>query len=90
MQQWRAKPLDLKEHDLVSGDLLIVPINNSNVNRKPAALATASAEQVDYPQFFATTISRGRGAGFYSSIWGPLPWFVGYVPPEPYLVFRVK
>lgn len=90
MQQWRAKPLDLAQHGLVPGDVLILPINNTNVSRKPAAPTIASVEQMNYAQFFAITVSRETGAGFYSSKWGPLPWAVGFVPPERYLVFRTK
>ena len=90
MQQWKAKPLDLEQHGLVPGDVLIVPINNTNVSRKPAAPTIASFEQINNAQFFAITMSREIGAGFYSSKWGPLPWEVAPVPPEHYLVFRIK
>jgi 4-amino-4-deoxy-L-arabinose transferase-like glycosyltransferase len=90
MQKWRAKPLDLEQHGLVPGDVLIVPINNTNVSRKPAAPAIASFEQINYAQFFAITMSREIGVGFYSSKWGPLPWTVAPVPPEHYLIFRIK
>jgi 4-amino-4-deoxy-L-arabinose transferase-like glycosyltransferase len=90
MQQWKAKPLDLEQHGLVPGDVLIVPINNTNVSRKPAAPTIASFEQINYAQFFAITMSREIGAGFYSSKWGPLPWEVAPVPPEHYLIFRIK
>jgi hypothetical protein len=90
IQQWRAKPLDLEQHGLVPGDILIVPINNTNISRKPAAPTIASFEQINYAQFFATTMSREIGAGFYSSKWGPLPWEVAPVPPEHYLIFRIK
>jgi hypothetical protein len=90
MQQWKAKPLDLEQHGLVPGDGLIVPINNTNVSRKPTAPTIASFEQINYAQFFAVTMSREIGAGFYSSKWGPLPWEVAPVPPEHYLVFRIK
>jgi 4-amino-4-deoxy-L-arabinose transferase-like glycosyltransferase len=90
MQQWKAKPLDLEQHGLVPGDVLIVPINNTNVSRKPAAPTIASFEQINYAQFFAITMSREIDAGFYSSKWGPLPWEVAPVPPEHYLIFRIK
>jgi 4-amino-4-deoxy-L-arabinose transferase-like glycosyltransferase len=90
MQQWKAKPVDLEQHGLVPGDVLIVPINNTNVSRKPAAPTIASFEQINYAQFFAITMSREIGAGFYSSKWGPLPWEVAPVPPEHYLIFRIK
>ena len=90
MQQWRAKPLDSEQHGLVPGDVLIVPVNNTNVSRKPAAPRIASFEETKYAQFFAISMSREVGAGFYSSRWGPLPWEVAAVPPERYLVFRIK
>ena len=32
---------------------------------------------------------RELGAGFYSSSWGPLPFALGYVPPERYLLLRL-
>lgn len=90
MQQWRAKPLDLEQPALVSGEVLIVPVNNTNVSRKPAASTIASFEETNYAQFFAITMNREVGAGFYSSKWGPLPWEVAAVPPERYLIFRIK
>jgi 4-amino-4-deoxy-L-arabinose transferase-like glycosyltransferase len=90
MQHWRAKPLDLEQHGLVPGDVLIVPVNNTNVSRQPAAPTIASFEETIYAQFFAITMSREVGAGFYSSKWGPLPWEVAAVPPERYLTFRIK
>jgi len=90
IQQWKAKPLDLEQHALDQGDVLIVPTNNTNVSRKPAAPTIASFEQLNYAQFWATTMNREIGAGFYSSKWGPLPWSVGSIPPERYLVVRIK
>ena len=90
MQQWKAKPVEINQPTIASGDVLIVPIENTNVNSKPAAPTVASSEQVNYPQFFAATMNREIGAGFYSSKWGPLPWVVGSVPTEHYLVFRIK
>ena len=90
VQQWKAKPLDLEQQGLVPGDVLIVPINNTNVSRKPAAPTIASFQQINYAQFFAITMSREIGAGFYSSKWGPLPWEVAPVPTEHYLIFRIN
>jgi 4-amino-4-deoxy-L-arabinose transferase-like glycosyltransferase len=90
MQQWKAKALDISEHAIASGDVLIVPINNTNISPMPPLRAMAPAEQVNFLQFFTTTMNREIGAGFYSSIWGPLPWVVTRVPPEPYIIFRIK
>jgi len=89
MEQWRAKPVDQNERGILSGDLLIVPVNNTNISETPPVI-TSRTEQVNFPQFLLATMSLERGAGFYSSRWGPLPWVFARIPPEPYLVFRVK
>ena len=87
MEQWRAKPVDQNERGIVSGDLVIIPVNNTNISL-PAT--PGRPEQVNFPQFLLATMSPETGAGFYSSRWGPLPWVFARIPPEPYLVFRVK
>ena len=90
MQQWNAKPLDAKQGDVVSGDVLIVPINNTNVQRRVPLPAIDRREHINFPQFPATTMSSAIRAGFYSSLWGELPWAAAQVPPEPYLILRIK
>lgn len=90
MQQWRAKPLDAKDRHLVEGDVLIVPLNNTNVGRTSPLPTMGPAEEVNYPQFCAATMNPDIHAGFYASNWGPLPWVVARVPPERYLVFHIK
>jgi hypothetical protein len=34
-------------------------------------------------------MSQPLGAGFYASVWGPLPFAFGEVPPERYLIARL-
>jgi hypothetical protein len=34
-------------------------------------------------------MSRVTGAGFYSSLWGPLPFSIGASPAERYLILEV-
>jgi hypothetical protein len=88
LEQWRAKPVDQSEPGIVSGDLVIIPVNNTNISRTLPA-TTGRTEQVNFPQFLLATMSP-KTAGFYSSVWGPLPWAFARIPPERYLVFRVK
>jgi 4-amino-4-deoxy-L-arabinose transferase-like glycosyltransferase len=90
MQQWNAKPLDAKQGGLVSGDVLIVAINNTNVQRRVPLPAVGRREHMNFPQFPATTMNSAIRAGFYSSIWGELPWAAAPVPPEPYLILHIK
>jgi hypothetical protein len=89
MEQWRAKPVDQNERGIVSGDLIIIPVNNTNISRILPPI-TGRAEQVNFPQFLLATMSLETGAGFYSNRFGPLPWVFTRIPPEPYLVVRVK
>lgn len=90
MEQWKAKPLDRAERGMISGDALIVPLSNSNVSRTPPVPTIGPPEHVNYPQFLLATMSPEMHAGFYSSRWGPLPWVFASIPPEQYLIFRVK
>jgi 4-amino-4-deoxy-L-arabinose transferase-like glycosyltransferase len=90
MEQWGAKPLDRAERGMISGDVLIVPLSNSNVSPTPPGPTTGPSEQVNFPQFLLATMSPEMHAGFYSSRWGPLPWVFGRIPPEQYLTFRIK
>ena len=90
IEQWKAKPLDRAERGTISGDVLIVPLSNSNVSRTPPVPTTGPPEQVNYPQFLLATMSPELHTGFYSSRWGPLPWVFASIPPEQYLIFRVK
>jgi hypothetical protein len=75
---------------MISGDVLIVPLSNSNVSPTPPGPTTGPSEQVNFPQFLLATMSPEMHAGFYSSRWGPLPWAFGHIPPEQYLTFRIK
>ena len=90
MEHWKAKPLDRTQRGIISGDVLIVPLSNSNVSPTPPVPTSGPPEQVDYPQSLLATMSPGIRAGFYSSKWGSLPWVFSRVPPEQYLIFRVK
>ena len=89
MQQWKAKPVDVENVRVLPGDVLVVPFNNTNLYRLRGVIFD-SAEHVDYPQPWLATMSAKAGAGFYSSVHGPLPWIFTDVPPERYEVQRVR
>ena len=89
MEQWKAKPVDVRNAKILHGDVLIIPFNNTNLFRFPGPIL-GFPEQVNYVQPWLTTMNAKAGAGFYSSIYGPLPWALAYVPPERYDVLRVR
>jgi 4-amino-4-deoxy-L-arabinose transferase-like glycosyltransferase len=89
MQTFGALMLDDK-HILRSGDVLIIPSENTNL-LPPDPQAT---EEIDS---FSASISPwiaiwspAVGAGFYASIGGPLPFAFGGGPPDRLFVYILK
>jgi hypothetical protein len=87
MQQWGAEPYVQKDNQARPGELLIMPDNNSNLFEVSHDLVT---QVIELPMHRGVTTSRGgTGAGFYSSVWGPLPFSFGPVPSEGYSFVRL-
>ena len=90
MQQWGAKPWNATRNEVVSGDIIVVPLNGAAVFAMPSE-KIFEPEAADFDTFpFVTTFGRGTGASFYSSVRGPVPWAIDHVPPEKYYVARVR
>lgn len=90
MQEFGWSPVDFKSSPLAAGDIVAVPSNNTNLlpptPEKSKLLDTFTAER------FAVlaTMDQGTGAGFYSSVWGPLPFAFGHAAPEQAMVYELK
>jgi hypothetical protein len=85
-----AKPIDVMHSRLLAGDIMIVPRNNTNLFSFPSKLVTHIAD-IEIPVFpWLATMNLSIEAGFYSTIWGPLPYAVGNVPPELYQVYKIE
>jgi hypothetical protein len=81
-------PLDFRHPSVHVGDLIVKPDGITN----PIELPEGTVELVgdlamDVPDLIGT-MSLARGAGFYSDVWGPLPFAFGRAPPEHYRVYR--
>jgi hypothetical protein len=88
MQLLGARPVEYDKFNFQAGDLVVTPENTtSTFPIAPQFVAAQQILQID-PHAHATTM--GLGAGFYSSVWGPLPFSFGRVPSEPYLVVRLQ
>jgi len=88
MQQLGARPVEYDKFAFQTGDLLVTPENStSTFPIAPQFVASQQILQID-PHAYAATMALG--AGFYSSVWGPLPFSFGRVPSEPYLVVHLK
>lgn len=88
MQLFGARPVEYDKFAFQTGDLVVIPENTtSTFPIAPQFVATQQILQFD-PHAHAATMALG--AGFYSSVWGPLPFSFGRVPSEPYLVVGLQ
>jgi len=72
------------------GDLLAVPLNNTNTFPvDPYKLSLIERIELQ-PVPWLATVKREAGAGFYSDRYGPLPFAFNEIAPEKYYVFVVS
>ena len=90
MESFGAKPLDLHDPELEPGDLLVVPLNNSNVKKLNRDDLHLVVKREFIPCRWLGTIQLHMGAGFYSDRWGPLPFVFAPMRSEDYLLFLVE
>lgn len=89
IERSEAKPLNMDDPKARAGDYLVLPHSNVNLKPVPASEIIGKEEFELNPEAWASTIDPWHRAGFYSSYWGPLPYFVGKPPTERYTVVRL-
>jgi 4-amino-4-deoxy-L-arabinose transferase-like glycosyltransferase len=90
MQKFGFNPLDADNYEPESGSLVVIPQNNTNTfGVDPQVIAARKVFQFEM-KAGAATMQRPMGAGFYSTIWGPLPYAFGSVAPERYVVLELN
>lgn len=89
MEKLGAKPADLRNSAFHVGDILVIPENTSNSFGPPPGFGLAGTIMNFNLDGSLATMSQPLGAGFYASVWGPLPFAFGPVPRERYLVARL-
>jgi 4-amino-4-deoxy-L-arabinose transferase-like glycosyltransferase len=78
-----AVPFD-RHKPMEPGDVFITPSNNSNLITLPRGAARRVGTVELQPLPFLTTMHKQSRAGFYTDLWGPLPFTFGPVPAERY------
>jgi 4-amino-4-deoxy-L-arabinose transferase-like glycosyltransferase len=88
MEQFGGKAVDVRRPALAQGDIVIIPLNNTCIYR-----LTRDLELIRSAQFstagFMTILNGDTGAGFYSDLYGPLPFAIGPDAVEEYYAYRV-
>jgi 4-amino-4-deoxy-L-arabinose transferase-like glycosyltransferase len=92
MQGHGGKIVDYKRTACDPGDLLIVPANNYVLAEARVPERAGPVIKTLHPRscVWLTTSSAPAGAGFYSTLWGPLPFSFGPVPAEEYEIRRIE
>lgn len=86
MAKYGARALNAKKPDVQVGDILAIPVNNTDTEYPDQATMGIRTEG----QRGISVMSRDSGAAFYSSVFGPLPIAFGAVPAEKTLIVRLK
>jgi 4-amino-4-deoxy-L-arabinose transferase-like glycosyltransferase len=88
MQKWKAKPL-VRNAPIHPGDLMIVPSNNADYLPVPnTAVPLVEITRPIMP--LVATFAPGMGAGFYSSVRGPVPWAIAQTAPARFEAFEFR
>ncbi len=90
MQSFGASPVDFYSPQFKTGDMMVIPLNNTSLREPRPDWFERVSEFECMPCRGATTIQRPLWAGFYSDGWGWLPFAFGPVQPERFLIFRAK
>lgn len=89
MQQAGCVPLDYNGSSTHPGDLIIIPVNNTNTqppNQQFIRFYRAQLFRLHSP---FTLMNKDADAGFYSSHWGIVPFLPTPAPDEVYLIYVV-
>jgi hypothetical protein len=89
MEAAGARAVVMNRSSLDPGDLLILPLNNSNVVWPAPPWVRHQETKVVAVEPWLTTMRPEVGAGFYTDYRGPMPFAFGAVPPETYEVYEV-
>jgi 4-amino-4-deoxy-L-arabinose transferase-like glycosyltransferase len=90
MQALGSEPVDLMKNDITLNDVVVQPVNNTNLYGFPSDIVASSETMSLAIHTWASIEHHSVGAAFYSSEFGPLPYAFGPVPAEEYLILRFK
>ena len=89
METLGAKALDFERPAISAGDIIIIPLNNTNIRPMSKEWFVLIQEFQLSTDTVMATMNSAAGAGFYSDLWGPLPFAVEYQTNEKYYAFRM-
>jgi hypothetical protein len=89
MQAQGAKDLNQEQPACETGDFIVVPESNTNIRWLPAITAVSEQATVIPVCPWLATMQFRVAAGFYSTLWGPLPFVFGPAGDRVFRIWRV-
>jgi hypothetical protein len=86
MESRGGKPLDVERSQLIPGDIVIIPLNNTSLYHLPDHYIPLRDSLISNPLPRLSCMNYFAGAGFFSDVWGPMPFVFGNIPPEKYYI----
>ncbi len=88
MERWKARPV-VQNARFRPHDILIIP--SDNADPLPLPDSAVPLEEISRPIMpLVSTFAPGTGAGFYSSVRGPIPWAIARTAPERFQAFTLR
>ena len=88
MEAYGAKPID-KRKPVAVGDVMIIPLNNTNLAQPSAEWTHLRDVQKVEVESTMATMQKSSGAGFYTDVWGPMPFALRTAIPDEFAVFDI-
>jgi Dolichyl-phosphate-mannose-protein mannosyltransferase len=90
MQKWGARPFERSHSDFGGGNVFVGSYPDFESGQIPLSRASQREELACNRLRIVSTSALGRGASFYSSFGGPLPWVVNEIPPKRFYAVTFK
>src|SRR6266404_368484 len=88
MEAYGAKPID-KRKPVAVGDVMVIPLNNTNLAQPSAEWTPLRDVQKVEVESTMATMQKSSGAGFYTDVWGPMPFALRTAIPDEFAVFDI-
>ena len=89
MEQAGGKAMDFMQSKVQPGDIVIMPLSNTNLKPLLRDRVSMLREFQFDPGGFLTTMNIAAGAGFYMDVRGPMPYALAYDTVEKYGAFQI-
>jgi hypothetical protein len=90
MESLGSQAIDMKSTAIEPIDIIVIPLNNTALYTLPASYIPQTEAITSEYSPWLSTMSLSAGAGFYSDVWGPMPFVVGVASPDIYNIYIVR